>query len=68
VQCGYSPPFEYASFEDEEEEDEELESWEEDAPDVASRPDADELALRAMLAERGLNGSWNCAETPPKLW
>jgi hypothetical protein len=80
VQCQYSPPYEFAAADPEELAEEEaaaaesgasgdgLESW--DAPDVAAprEPTAEDLALAATLAARGLNGSWSCPEEPPKLW
>jgi hypothetical protein len=75
VQCGYSPPFEFASYDEEEDEEEvyedeeDLGPWDEQTPEVAAAPASeDELALRATLAEHGLAGSWNCATTPPKIW
>ena len=74
VQCGYSPRFEYASYDEdelaeEEADDEEPEPWEVDTPDVAAVPPSpEELALEALLAEQGLDGSWNCATTPPDIW
>jgi len=78
VQCQYSPPYEFAAADPEEqaEEDaanaaganEEPETWE--TPDVSAprEPTAEDLALAATLAEHGLNGAWSCPEEPPKLW
>jgi hypothetical protein len=77
VQCQYSPPYEFASADAEELAEEaaeeeaatdERETWE--SPDVAAprAPSEEDLALAAMLAEHGLNGSWSCPEEPPKLW
>jgi hypothetical protein len=67
VQCTYSPPFSYASLDDEEEyeaEEGEKEPWELDDVDVA----AADPALTASLQEVGLPGAWNCPGEPPKLW
>lgn len=77
VQCQYSPPYEFASSDPDEEAAEaaeeeaatdEHETWE--SPDVSAPrpPTAEDLALQATLAEHGLNGSWSCPEEPPKLW
>ncbi len=77
VQCQYSPPYEFAAADPDEFADEDMvdveageamESW--DSPDVAARtePTAEDRALAAKLAERGLEGSWSCPEEPPKLW
>ncbi len=72
VQCGYSPPFEYASYEEDEElyeeEDEDREPWEAEADVAAAPPPEVDPLLAATLAEHGLDGAWNCATTPPKLW
>jgi len=78
VQCQYSPPYQFAAPDAEELAEEEAEaasgdaeateSWE--TPDVSAprEPTAEDLALAATLAERGLEGSWSCPEEPPKLW
>jgi hypothetical protein len=75
VQCQYSPPYQFAASDPDEDAeaeeadaDEAPESWE--TPDVSAprEPTAEDLALAATLAERGLNGSWSCPEEPPKLW
>lgn len=72
VQCAYNPPFEFASYEDDEFEDEaeddgEREAWE--TPDVAAEaPTQDERAAQALLARNGLDGAWSCSTEPPKLW
>jgi hypothetical protein len=78
VQCQYSPPYQFSAADPEELAEElaeeasgsgeEIESWE--MPDVAAprEPTAEDLALAAKLAERGLEGSWSCPEEPPKLW
>jgi hypothetical protein len=78
VQCQYSPPYQFAAPDPDELAEEEAdsaagegaatESWE--TPDVAAKrePTAEDLALAAKLAERGLAGSWSCPEEPPKLW
>ncbi len=80
VQCQYSPPYQFAAADPEElaEEEaadaqdaasgEEPESWEAPEVSAAKEPTAEDLALAATLAERGLNGSWSCPEEPPKLW
>ena len=78
VQCQYSPLYQFAAADPDELEaeeaeeadasDAEVESWE--TPDVSAprEPTAEDLALAATLAERGLEGSWSCPEEPPKLW
>ena len=80
VQCQYSPPYQFAAADPEELAEEAAadaedaasgdgpESWE--APDVSAPRElsAEDKALAATLAERGLNGSWSCPEEPPKLW
>ena len=78
VQCQYSPPYQFAAADPDELEEEAAEeagasdaspeSW--DTPDVSAprEPTADDLALAATLAARGLEGSWSCPEEPPKLW
>ncbi len=78
VQCQYSPPYAFATADPEELAEEEAEAaagpdaateaWE--TPDVSAprEPTAEDLALAAKLAERGLEGSWSCPEEPPKLW
>jgi len=81
VQCQYSPPYSFAAADPEELAEEaadeaeagasgggKAESW--DTPDVAAGkpPTAEDLALKATLAARGLDGSWSCPEEPPKLW
>lgn len=80
VQCQYSPPYQFAAADPEElaeeaaleaaagESEDGAESW--DTPEVSAKrePSADDLALAAKLAERGLDGSWSCPEEPPKLW
>jgi hypothetical protein len=79
VQCAYSPPYEFASYDDDEEEEEEEdtfydtdangEAWEQH--DVAAGGEEESEAdreLTARLREAGLEGSWNCAEEPPKVW
>jgi hypothetical protein len=79
VQCGYSPPFEFASYDADEEETEDYEEeyadremGDEELVDIsetAARSETPEdRALKAMLAENGLNGSWNCETAPPKFW
>jgi len=73
VQCAYSPPFEFAAYDPEEEEeledDGEAEDWEtDDRSDVAAAPTADQIEMQARLQEAGLNGAWSCATEPPKLW
>ncbi len=69
VQCAYSPPYEFAAYDpdEEEEEDEEPEDWE--LQDVAAAaPTAGQLETQARLREAGLEGKWSCATEPPKLW
>ncbi len=72
VQCQYSPPFEFEveDMDDELEGGENEDAFELEHPDVATAalPTAEDQAVRATLAEHGLNGSWSCSETPPKLW
>ena len=78
VQCQYSPPYEFASGgEDEEEAEGQTSPYEgqkapskcEGPPDVsASAPSEEDLAVKATLAKHGLNGSWTCPKEPPKLW
>lgn len=76
VQCAYSPPYEFAAYDDEDEEDEaeyEDEGAEEDWEDYdvaagAEEQTEEEKELTARLREAGLEGSWNCAEEPPKVW
>ena len=74
VQCAYSPPYEFAAYDPEEEEEEDLSDEEEDweqwdrSTDVAAAPTEDQLASQALLREAGLAGSWSCATEPPKLW
>jgi hypothetical protein len=81
VQCAYSPPYQFASFDededeedqfasfDEDDEEEPWESWDNENPtDVAAGPTADQLATQAILEEAGLAGKWSCATEPPKLW
>jgi len=71
VQCAYSPPYEFAAYDPDEEEEaedeEELEDWERE--DVAAAaPTEDQLEMQAQLKEAGLEGMWSCATEPPKLW
>ena len=76
VQCAYSPPYEFAAYDDDEEYDEEddgeMEAWEEYDVDVAAGPSASEVEEERALTERlrnaGLEGSWNCPKEPPKIW
>ena len=76
VQCAYSPPYEFAAYDEGEEEEEEdafeagtMEAWEEYDVDVAAAPESDEeRATNERLREAGLEGSWNCPKEPPKIW
>jgi len=76
VQCQYSPPYEFAAADPNEDAEDEAEASEApgggvETPDVAAPPSApteDDLALKATLAKHGLNGSWSCPKEPPKLW
>ncbi len=76
VQCAYSPPYEFATYDpsDEEESDDadegedDWEAWDQ-APDVAAAaPSQDQIDSAARLKEAGLAGAWSCATEPPKLW
>jgi hypothetical protein len=68
VQCAYSPPYEFAAYDDEEDEDEADYEGEEDV-DVAARVETeDEREANARLRDAGLEGSWNCPREPPKIW
>ena len=78
VQCAYSPPYVFATYdEDEESEDEDAvaegwededEAWDQDV-DVAARPETDdEREATEQLRASGLTGSWNCPKEPPKIW
>ncbi|MCP4004500.1 MAG: hypothetical protein GY725_09925 [bacterium] len=70
VQCGYSPPFDVAKYDEEDFADE----GEDDADDYDDYDDYEEEAapvdpeLLIVLADAGLEGSWNCEDAPPKLW
>jgi hypothetical protein len=79
VQCGYSPPFEFASYDEDEEETEDFEEeyadhelGDEEFVDPSETParseTSEDRALKARLAENGLEGAWNCDTAPPKLW
>ena len=74
VQCAYSPPYEFAAYDEDEEEDAEddtadAEGSGEEGVDVAApAPSDDERAATARLREAGLEGSWNCPKEPPKIW
>ncbi|MFI5315704.1 MAG: hypothetical protein ACHQ6T_08380 [Myxococcota bacterium] len=78
VQCQYSPPYEFAAADPNEEAADEAEAAnapgaadaDSDTPDVSAQkePTAEDLALKATLAKHGLNGSWSCPKDPPKLW
>jgi hypothetical protein len=74
VQCQYSPPYEFASADpNEKEEEPDVPTKDDEAggkPDVSApkAPTEDDLALKATLAQHGLNGSWSCPKEPPKLW
>ena len=59
VQCGYSPPYDVAKYDEEDFE-------EEDEEELEERPEDPEL--KALLADHGLEGAWNCEDAPPKLW
>ena len=65
VQCGYSPPYDFAAYSDEDFEEEEDE--EEDDYEPLSQQVVDP-ELEALLADHGLEGAWNCADAPPRLW
>lgn len=75
VQCGYSPPYDVASYSEEDYEDE-LEATEYDLPEGFGGGDDEEAPeskepdpeLEALLADFGLDGAWNCEDAPPKLW
>ncbi len=73
VQCAYSPPYSFASYDEDEEEDEDyddgdLQGWDAEV-DVAARAKTDEeRATTERLREAGLEGSWNCPKEPPKIW
>jgi hypothetical protein len=60
VQCAYSPPY---AFEENEIYDAEADDWGE-APDVR----AGGVTEDDGLGEPGLEGSWSCETTPPKLY
>ena len=69
VQCGYSPPYDVAKYSEEDYEDEEYEDDEEDYEDeepLEKKPEDPEL--KALLADFGLDGAWNCEDAPPKVW
>jgi hypothetical protein len=75
VQCAYSPPYQFAEYDESEDADyadgdEESEAWEDydDAIDVAAAPDAEDQAVTERLRAAGLEGSWNCPKEPPKVW
>jgi hypothetical protein len=76
VQCQYSPPYEFAGADPNEEAEDEAEASEApgggaETPDVGAppnEPSEEDLALKATLAKHGLNGSWSCPKEPPKLW
>ena len=59
VQCGYSPPYDVAKYDDEDLEEDDGEDFEEQPQDPE---------LQALLADHGLEGAWNCQDAPPKLW
>ena len=59
VQCGYSPPYDVANYSEEDLE-------EDDEEPLEDRPEDPEL--KALLADHGLDGAWNCEDAPPKLW
>ncbi len=66
VQCAYSPPYEFAAYDDEEEEDAEEDEGD---VDVAARVETeDEREAAERLRAAGLEGSWNCPKEPPKIW
>jgi hypothetical protein len=70
VQCGYSPPYDVAKYSEEDYEDEEYEDeeedYEEDEEPLEKKPEDPEL--KALLADFGLDGAWNCEDAPPKVW
>ena len=69
VQCGYSPPYDVAKYSEEDYEDEEYEDedYEEEYEEpLKERPEDPEL--KALLADFGLDGAWNCEDAPPKVW
>ena len=70
VQCTYSPPYEFASSDPNDAEELPDVPTKGDTPDVsaAKEPSEDDVALKATLAQHGLNGSWSCPKEPPKLW
>lgn len=77
VQCAYSPPYEFAEYDEEDDWDrdeapadgEELDAWERyDVGAAAAPEEPEDEALHRSLREAGLEGSWNCAEKPPKIW
>ena len=59
VQCGYSPPYDVAKYDEEDFEEDDEEDFEEPPQDPE---------LQALLADHGLEGAWNCEDAPPKLW
>ena len=70
VQCQYSPPYEFAGSDPNEAEELPDVPTKDGTPDVsaAKQPAEDDAALKATLAQHGLNGSWSCPKEPPKLW
>ncbi len=77
VQCAYSPPYSFASYDDLEEDeeavagaDDEVDAWEKYDTDVAAAPEptSEDEALTRQLRDLGLEGSWNCPTEPPNLW
>ncbi|MFQ5699137.1 MAG: hypothetical protein ACE5IL_12730 [Myxococcota bacterium] len=75
VQCGYSPPYDVAEYSDEDSEDEAgapeydlpegFGGGDDEGSEQAKPMDPD---LKAVLADFGLEGAWNCENAPPKLW
>jgi hypothetical protein len=59
VQCGYSPPYDVAKYTEEDLDEDDEEALEERLEDPE---------LKALLADHGLEGAWNCEDAPPKLW
>jgi len=70
VQCQYSPPYEFAASDSSDKEELPDVPTKDDTPDVSApkEPSEDDVALKATLAQHGLNGSWSCPKEPPKLW
>jgi len=77
VQCAYSPPYEFATYEDDEDtrpyQDAVIPKdgpWEtfDDADVAAKELTEDERIMAEALEAAGLDGAWSCPEEPPKLW